>query len=78
MYYTLFSYAAVSEMSELYVTGDVLLTRKKMPKKAINSNIFSVAFQHEGTELKGPFNKPALIRLKQLKVNEPFELSKTN
>lgn len=78
MYYILFSYAAVSEISELYVTGDVLLTHKKMPKKAINSNIFSVAFQHKGTELKGPLNKPALLRLKQLQVNEPTWLSKTN
>lgn len=64
------NYAAVSEISELYVTGDVLLTHKKMPKKAINSNIFSVAFQHERTELKGPLNKPALLRLKQLQTNK--------
>ena len=56
-------------MSELYVVGDKLETRKKLPKKRINSNLLSVRIQHEaGIELKEPLTKPALLSLAHLHV----------
>jgi len=61
---------AVSELSELYVIGDKLLTRKRRPKKRINSNLISATFRHEGAELKGPFKNPAVITLKRTHTSE--------
>lgn len=64
---------AQSVMSELYVVGDKLETRKKLPKKRINSNLLSVRIQHEGIELKGPLTKPALLSLAHLHTKDHFE-----
>ncbi|KAL9978916.1 hypothetical protein ACROYT_G016500 [Oculina patagonica] len=60
-----------SDISELYVIGDKLLTRKKVPKKRINSNLLSVEFEtNSGLQLNGPLTKPALITLKHLHATE--------
>ncbi|KAJ7372447.1 hypothetical protein OS493_018954 [Desmophyllum pertusum] len=57
-----------SDISELYVVGDKLLTRKKVPRKRINSNLVSVKFVNTmtGKLLSGPLTKPALVTLKHL------------
>ena len=58
-------------MSELYVVGDKLETRKKVPKKRINSNLLAVEFVNSrtGRHLKGPLAHPAVITLKHIHVS---------
>jgi len=61
-----------SDMSELYVVGDKLETRKKVPKKRINSNLLAVEFfdSNTGIQLKGPLTSPAVITLKHLHADK--------
>lgn len=64
-----FSDVRKSEMSDLFVDGDNLRTRKKLPKKRINSNLVSVAFKPDrGTKMKGPLTESALLTLEHLHV----------
>ena len=67
----LLSHIPDSDMSELYVVGDKLETRKKVPKKRINSNLLAVEFvvANTGIRLKGPLTHPAVITLKHLHVS---------
>lgn len=57
-------------MSELYVVGDKLETRKKVPKKRINSKLLAVEFVNSSSPLKGPLTHPAVITLKHLHADE--------
>lgn len=61
-----------SELTELYVVDDKLLTRKKPAIKQINSHLISAVFEHGGAELKGPFKKPAEITLNRLHTSEEY------
>lgn len=69
--YSLSSHIPDSDMAELYVVGDKLETRKKGPKKRINSNLLAVEFidSSSGRQLKGPLTHPAVITLKHLHVS---------
>ncbi|XP_020621691.1 adhesion G protein-coupled receptor L3-like [Orbicella faveolata] len=69
--YPLSSHIPDSDISELYVVGDKLETRKKVPKKRINSNLLAVEFvTNTGLQLKGPLTHPAVITLKHLHADQ--------
>lgn len=61
-----------SALSELYVVGDKLMTRKEVPRRRINSNLLSAEFRHKNKSemLSGRLEKPALITLKHRHTTE--------
>ena len=70
--FSLYSASIISEsdLSELYVVGDQLKSRKKVPDKRINSRVILFTLKEpDSMDLKKTFKEPAKITFTHKKVS---------